>query len=514
MTLAAALGDRATRAAGPSVVALRAVSKWFGATCAVNDVDIDLLAGEVHGLVGENGAGKSTLMRILAGLHPDYAGTISVDGVITPMTSPAQARAHGVVLVHQELSLLPELSVAENILLGHEPRSRIPGFLSPRATVAIARRHLDDCRVALDPTTKVNRLSIAARQQVEIVKGVAAGPRVLILDEPSSSLTVRETRELFGIIKHLAANGTAIVYIFHKIDEIFAATQQVTVLRDGAKVKTAPTGAWTEASLTRSMVGRDLSTLFPHSAVASGAVRLAVKDLARRGAFAPVSFAIRAGEIVGMYGMIGAGRTDVAEAIFGLTPADTGCIEVDGEPVHIRSPGQALAVGIGMTPEDRRIRGLVPAMTVRENISLGSLARFSVAGVIRRAAERGAAATLIKGLQVRAASPEQEVGSLSGGNQQKVVIGRSLMPEPRVLILDEPTRGIDIVAKAEVHAAIDRLARQGLAVLLISSELPEILGMSDRILVMRAGALVADVPRAAATEERLVALAAGAADDN
>jgi rhamnose transport system ATP-binding protein len=514
MTTAAALGDHEAPVAAQPVVGLRGITKRFGATLAVRNVDLDLCMGEVHGLVGENGAGKSTLMRVLSGLHPDYGGTISVDGVTARMTSPAHARVHGIVLVHQELSLLPELSVAENILLGREPPSRIPGFLSPRATNALARRYLKECRVAIDPTVSVNRLSIASRQQVEIVKGIAAGPRVLILDEPSSSLTVRETRELFGIIRHLAARGTAIVYISHKLDEIFAVTSRVTVLRDGAKVATAPTGEWTVASLARSMVGRDLSTLFPHSVVEPGAVRLAVSGLARRGAFSPVSFEIRAGEIVGIYGMIGAGRTDVGEAIFGLAPADAGTIRVDGKLVRIRSPGHALAAGIGMTPEDRRVRGLVPIMTVRENISLGALGRFSVAGVVRRSSERRAVGTFIKALQVRPASPEQEVSSLSGGNQQKVVIGRSLLPEPRVLILDEPTRGIDIVAKAEVHATIDRLARQGLAVLLISSELPEILGMSDRILVMRDGALVADVPRADATEERLVALAAGAGDGN
>ncbi|HZP21631.1 MAG TPA: sugar ABC transporter ATP-binding protein, partial [Bauldia sp.] len=409
--------------------------------------------------------------------------------------------------------LLPELTVAENIYLGREPRTALPGFISRSAIERLARRDLAECGVAIDAAAKVDHLSIAERQLVEIVKGVSAAPRVLILDEPTSSLTVTEIGELFAIARRLAARGTAIVYISHKLDEIFALTDRVTVLRDGRKVATATTGEWTEAALVRAMVGRDLSALFPHTPATPGPVRLAVAGLARRGSFGPVSFALRAGEIVGLYGIIGAGRTELAEALFGLAPADSGTIEVDGRALSIRSPRAALAAGIAMSPEDRHARGLVPMLAVGENLSLSALALFTSGGFVNRRAERASVEQFLKALLVRARSASQEVAALSGGNQQKVVIGRSLMPGPRILLLDEPTRGIDVVAKAEVHASIDRLAHDGLAVLLISSELPEILGMSDRILVMRNGLIVGEVARADAGEERLVAMAAGARHD-
>jgi ABC-type sugar transport system ATPase subunit len=492
------------------IVSMRAITKSFGGTRAVDNVDLDLFRAEVHGLVGENGAGKSTLMRVLAGLFADYAGEIAVAGEEVRFTTPAQAQARGIVLVHQELSLLPELTVAENILLGREPPGRISGFISRRTAEAEARRHLEDCGITIDPTVKLERLSIAERQLVEIVKGVSAGPRVLILDEPTSSLTIREIQELFRIVRALVARGTSVVYISHKLDEIFAIAARVTVLRDGAKIASAPIVEWTEGKLVRAMVGRDLSTLFPRNFNAPGPARLEVSGLSRHGAFHNVSFFIRAGEILGLYGIVGAGRTNVAEAIYGLAPADAGAIKVDGVTVTPSSSTRALAAGIGLVPEDRHALGLVPMLTVSENLSLGALAALSRGGFIRRSAEHDAVARLLRQLLVRVTSSAQEVSSLSGGNQQKVVIGRSLMPKPRVLILDEPTRGIDVVAKAEVHASIDRLAAQGLAVLLISSELPEILGMSDRIIVMREGAIVGEFARGQTSEEGLVAMAAGA----
>ena len=494
-------------------VRLRSIAKTFGATKAVDSVDLDLFGGEVHALVGENGAGKSTLMRVLAGFFQDYGGAITIGEESVHLTTPSQARARGIVLVHQELSLLPELSVAENIVLGREPSARLRGFIGRRSTEAEARRHLEDCGIDTDPATKVERLSIAERQLIEIVKGVAASPRVLILDEPTSSLTIRETRELFRIVARLVARGTSIVYISHKLDEVFALAERVSVLRDGKKVATAPIREWTEAKLVRAMVGRDLSALFPRTFSAPGKVRLEVDGLGRRGIFSGVSFSIRAGEILGLYGIIGAGRTDVANALYGLAPGDAGTIKVDGRIVSVSSPSKALAAGIAMAPEDRHAQGLVSMMSVSENLSLSSLSSVSRAGFVLKSAERNVVDRLLKQLLVRAASPAQPVSSLSGGNQQKVVIGRSLMPEPKILILDEPTRGIDVVAKAEVHSSIDRLSHEGIAVLLISSELPEILGMSDRILVMRAGSVVGEFLRTSATEERLVALAAGASHD-
>jgi ribose transport system ATP-binding protein len=495
----------------PPVASMHDLVKSFGPTRAVDHVDLDLLPAEVHAIVGENGAGKSTLMRILAGFFADYNGEIEIRGKAVRLATPAQARQQGIVLVHQELSLIPELTVAENILLGREPPARLRGFISRSATEVQAARHLRDCGIRIDPKSKVERLSLAARQLVEIVKGISASPRVLILDEPTSSLALHDIRELFRIIQRLIERGTTVVYISHKLDEVFAIAHRVTVLRDGKRVGTAPIDEWTEARLVRAMVGRDLSALFPRTVATAGAERLKVRDLARRGKFEPVSFGVRAGEVLGMYGIVGAGRTNLAEAIYGLAPPDAGGIQVDGRPVQIRSPSDALAAGIAMAPEDRHLQGLVPMLSVRENMALGSLKQMSSFGFVRRRAERHAVARFLKQLLVRVASPSQEVSSLSGGNQQKVVIGRSLMPEPKILILDEPTRGIDVVAKAEVHATIDRLAQQGLAVLLISSELPEILGMSDRVLVMREGRIVGEVSRSAASEEQLVAMAAGVA---
>ncbi len=494
-------------------VRLRGVSKQFGAVRVVDSVDLDLAAGEVHGLVGENGAGKSTLMRILAGFHPDYAGVIELDGRAVRVASPGQARALGIALVHQELSLLPELTVAENVLLGREPYARVPGFISRRAAEAQTRAILRELGVALDPGARVERLSVAERQLVEIAKGVSLRPRVLILDEPTSSLTVHEARELFRVVRGLRRHGTAVVYISHRLGEILSLCDRVTVLRDGRRVDSGPTAAWSEGRLIQAMVGRTLAALFPRTPGVPGRPRLELRRLTRRGVFHHVSFEVRSGEIVGLYGLVGSGRTGVAEALLGLAPADSGEILIDGRTVRVRSPRQAFAAGIGMAPEDRRARGLVPMLSVSSNLSLSALARLSRAGFIDRPRERRAVLRLVETLAIRAASDRQEVGQLSGGNQQKVVLGRSLMVGPRVLVLDEPTRGIDVGAKAEVHAAIDRLANDGMAVLLISSELPEILGMSDRALVMRDGRLVGEASRGEASEELLVAMAAGVAEE-
>jgi ABC-type sugar transport system ATPase subunit len=493
------------------IVRMREVTKTFGATFAVDRVDLDLVGGRVHALVGENGAGKSTLMRILAGFFADYTGSITIDGQPVRIGHPRQAQALGIALVHQELSVVPELSVAENIFLGREPYSRVPGFISRRAAEDGARRLCTDLGISLDPTAKVDHLSVAERQLVEIAKGVAANPRVLIFDEPTSSLTYQEVGELFRVITSLAGRGRAIVYISHKLDEIFTVADHITVLRDGRRVATEPVARWTEASLVQAMVGRDLSALFPRSIATPSEVRLEVRELGRRRAFRQVSFEVRGGEVVGLYGLIGAGRSALAEALFGLVPADTGEIRVDGRAVTIRCPADAIRHGIAMTPEDRRLRGLIPMLSLRTNLSLRALPTLCRAGFVDHGRERTAVGRLIDAFAIRATAQTVEVSTLSGGTQQKVVIGRWLMAPPRILILDEPTRGIDVGAKAEVHALIDRLAAEGMAVLLVSSELPEILGMSDRILVMKDGKLAGEFLRAEATEEGIMAVAAGVA---
>jgi ABC-type sugar transport system ATPase subunit len=496
--------------AGENLVSLRGVAMRFGATLAVDGVDLDLKRGEIHGLIGENGAGKSTLMRVLAGFFDDYEGSIAIDGRWVDIRTPAHARHEGIALVHQELSLLPEFTVAENVFLGCEPRGRLPGSISFSRMNREAEVALSACGVDLPPAVKVGNLSIAERQLVEIVKGVAFAPRVLILDEPTSSLTVREAGELFAVVGRLAARGAAIVYISHKLDEVRAIADRITVMRDGRKVASAPAGEWSEAGLIRAMAGRDLSSLFPHAPAAPGATRLEARELRREGAFGPVSFGLRAGEIVGLYGIVGAGRSELAEALFGLAPVDDGEILIEGRAARIRSAAAALRAGVALVPEDRHRMGLAPMLSVSANMSLSALPMLSTLGFVNRAAERIEVLDLLKRLLVRLHAPSQEVSSLSGGNQQKVVLGRSLMPRPKILILDEPTRGIDVVAKAEVHGAIERIAHEGLSILLISSELPEIMGMCDRILVMRDGRIVGETPRDRATDEFLVGLAAGA----
>ena len=494
-----------------AVVQLRGIRKSFGATTAVDGVDLDLAGGEVHALVGENGAGKSTLMRVLAGLYPDYEGEIEIEGQRTRIRNPSHARKMGIAIAHQELSLAPELSAAENIFLGDEPRAALPGFIARGRLRDEARRILGEMGVAIDPRRKVSELSVACRQLVEIAKGLAASPRVLILDEPTSSLTAREIADLFTVIGRLRARGTAIVYISHKLDEVFAIADRITVLRDGRQVATDTIANWDEPALVQAMVGREISTYFPHEhrPASEAAAAFEARGLARPGAFTDVSFTLRQGEVLGIYGLIGAGRSELAEALFGLRPARGGELFVFGQPVRVRSPRAAMALGLALVPEDRRGRGLVLLHSVAHNLSLPALPGLAAAGFIKRGSERAAVGGSMRALAIHAASPRAEAGTLSGGNQQKVVIGKWLLTRPRILILDEPTRGIDVGAKAEVHALIDRLAGEGLAIILISSELPEVMGMSDRVLVMREGRVVAEFAGAQATAEALGAAAAG-----
>jgi rhamnose transport system ATP-binding protein len=480
------------------------IGKSFLGTQAVRGVDLDVNGGEVHAIVGENGAGKSTLMRALAGSYSDYSGDIYVNGVLERIETPRRARELGFALVHQELSLVPELSVAENMFLGREARSRILGFIDRRATEQRAGAILQEIEADISPRERVGALSLAKQQLVEIAKGVSTEPRVLILDEPTSSLTQPEIDELFRVVRSARAKGVAILYISHKLPEIFALADRITVMRDGRKLSSRPVGQWTEPELVREMVGRSLAEFFPrqHESVERTPV-LEVRSLSQDPYFADASFSVRRGEVVGIYGLIGSGRTRLGKALFGLARADSGEIRVNGKARRITTPAHGVAAGIAFVPEDRRVQGLVHVLGVGSNLTLARLKQLSTASFVRSREEQALVESNVRDLNIRADSTKTPVSTLSGGNQQKVVLGKWLNTEPSLLILDEPTRGIDVGAKTEVRQKIDALAANGMAVLLISSELPEIMGMSDRILVMRNGRIVAEFARSEFTEEAI-----------
>jgi ribose transport system ATP-binding protein len=486
------------------------ISKRFPGVHALDEVSLTVVPGEVHAVVGENGAGKSTLMKILAGAQSPDAGSIAMAG--SPVTIPGPREAHdlGIITIYQELSLINALSVGENIFLGDLP-TRGGGAWNVDWPEVWRRSDELLVRVGLRirSQTLVRELSVAQKQMVEIARALARNVRVLILDEPTSSLTERETERLFEIIATLRERGVGIIYISHRLEEVFRIAQRVTVLRDGKLVGTLPTSEASEDRLVRMMVGRDLSRLFTQARETDAPVRLAARGLSRGKALYDVDLEVRAGEIVGLAGLVGAGRTELVRCLFGADRLDKGEILLDGRPVKIRTPGDAVDLGIALVPEDRKLQALILGMGVRENLSLPMLDRLGSPYVPSRTQERSLVREYIDNLSIRTPHMEQRVGALSGGNQQKVVIARWLATKPKVLILDEPTRGIDVGAKAEVHALIARLAESGVAILMVSSELPEILGMSHRILVMRGGRIVAEMPRSEASEEAIMAAATG-----
>jgi rhamnose transport system ATP-binding protein len=484
------------------------ISKSFLGTNAVREIDLDINAGEIHAIVGENGAGKSTLMRVLAGSYSDYSGDILVNGVSERIETPRRARQLGVALVHQELSLVPELSVGENIFLGREAPSRIPGLIDRRATERRAGAVLKQVEANVSARDRVGSLSLAKQQLVEIAKGISTEPRVLILDEPTSSLTQPEIDDLFRVARSAREKGVAILYISHKLPEVFALADRVTVMRDGQKLSSRPVGNWTESELVREMVGRSLSEFFPRRHESTDLMPvLEVRSLSHDPYFEDVSFAVRRGEVLGIYGLIGSGRTRLARALFGLARADFGEIHINGKAKKITTPAEGVKAGIALVPEDRRVHGLVHVLSVGANLTLARLKQLCTSAFVRRHDEQALVVANMRDLKIRAASTKTPVSALSGGNQQKVVLGKWLNTEPSLLILDEPTRGIDVGAKAEVRQKIDALAANGMAVLLISSELPEIMGMSDRILVMRNGRTVTEFSRSEFTEEAIGAAA-------
>jgi rhamnose transport system ATP-binding protein len=486
---------------------LLGISKRFGATQALDDVSLTLLPAEVHALVGENGAGKSTLVKILAGIHQPDSGTITLDGETIQIAGPARARALGIAVVHQEPRLFPDLTVAENVFIGHAPAGRL-GTIDWGSTRRSAQALFDQLGVHFDVGAPVRGLSMADQQLIEIAKSLSVEARVLILDEPTASLSAHEVERLFTIVRRLRDRGVAVLFVSHRLDEVFDLCDRATVFRDGRHVITTPTSGLTTADLVRHMVGRAVS-LFPKVETPIGDVLLEVEGLTRAGEFRDIGFSVRAGEIVGFAGLVGAGRTEVARVLFGIDRRDEGEIRLGGRPVSFASPSEAMNAGIAYLPEDRHQEGLVLDFSIAQNVTLPILPRLFPRLLVRPSTERRVADESTKQFNVRMIGVDQVVGALSGGNQQKVVLAKWLASKPRVLILDEPTRGIDIGAKVEVHRIISELAAAGLGIILISSDLPEVLAMSDRILVLHEGRITAEIPRARATEERVMFAATG-----
>jgi len=487
------------------------ISKNFSGVQALRDVPFDLYAGEVHALLGENGAGKSTLIKIVTGVHQPDGGQIKLNGQPLSFADPRQSREHGIAAIYQEPSLFPDLDIAENIFVGRQPTGG-GGWVAWSQMHQEAKTLLASLGVQLNPKTKARNLSVAEQQMVEIARALSVQAKILIMDEPTSSLTLAEVDDLFRIVHQLREAGTAIIFISHRLEELFEVADRVTVLRDGHYVGTRPISEVTTDALIRMMVGRTLADLFPKQAVEAGEVILQVDGLSREGLFKDVSFELRRGEILGMAGLVGAGRTDVARSLFGIEPATSGTIKIGGRPVNITSPQQAMKLGLAYLPEDRQHHGLVLPMPIAQNITLPILSQFSNMSWVNNKQEQQSAQKSATQLDVRAAGIWQKARELSGGNQQKVVLAKWLATEPDILILDEPTRGIDVGTKAAVHGLMSSLAAQGKAILMISSELPEVLGMSDRILVMREGRMTGHFERAEATQEKIMLAATTATE--
>ena len=489
---------------------LAGATKNFGAVQALIDGSISLRPGEAHALLGENGAGKSTLVKILGGVHRPDAGSLSIDGVQRQLSGPAESRAAGISIIFQEPSLFPDLTVAENIFMGRQPLAggrRIDRRAMNRAAADIFMQ----LGVAMDPARPARGLSVADQQLVEIAKALSLNSTVLVMDEPTAALTNVEVARLFEVISTLREQNAAVLFISHRLEEVFACCQRVTIMRDGRFVRTAAVDEITIDEIIRSMVGRDLDALFPKTETEAGDAVLEVEGLSRSGVFSDVSFTVRRGEIVALAGLVGAGRSEVARAIFGIDGRDAGTVRVDGVELTGGKPLRAMAAGVALVPEDRRQQGLVMDMAIDQNVALASLSGLSHLGLVRRGSERALAETWAQRLQLKFGRLRNPVSTLSGGNQQKVVLGKWLARAPKLLIIDEPTRGIDVGTKSEVHRILDGLVAEGMAVLMISSELPEVLGMADRVVVLHEGRVTAEISRTDATEDTIMRAATGQA---
>lgn len=505
-----------TEAAGRSrsimpdtLLSMQHTNKSFPGVRALNDVTLQVRAGEVHALVGENGAGKSTLMKILSGALPKDSGKILLDGREVSIQNPGDALTLGIAMIFQELNLVPYLDVGQNIFLGREP-TRSGGRIDWPALYDRARERLQLIGIEIDPRAKVGDLSIAQQQMVEIGKALSRQSRLIVMDEPTSSLTEHETDRLFELIRSLKSQGVTIIYISHRLEEVFVIADRVTVLRDGQWIGTHDIGEVTQAELVHMMVGRDIAEVFAKEAAARQNVALEVKNLSNANFLHAINLQLYRGEILGVAGLVGSGRTTLARTLFGAEPIESGEIWLDGQRVTIHSPQAAIRHGIGLVPEDRKDQALFLNMAVSDNIVMSDLPELSRGGLIDFSRVRSVAQDSVEKLDIRTPSLRQRTRNLSGGNQQKIAIARWLALQPRVLILDEPTRGIDVGAKAEIHALMSRLAKQGMGILMISSELPEILGVSDRIIVMHEGRIAAEFARGEATQEAIMLAATGA----
>lgn len=485
------------------VLELRGVSKSFGAVVALRNADLALRAGSIHAVVGENGAGKSTLVKIMAGLYQRDTGTFDMDGKPVHFRSTAEAKAAGIAVIYQEPTLFPDLSVTENVFMGRQPVGRL-GRIDKAAMRAEVVEVMSRLGVHIDPDRPTQGLSIADQQIIEIAKAISLNARVLIMDEPTAALSGVEVERLFTVARSLRDEGRALMFISHRFDEVFSLCDTVTVMRDGSYISTSAIADTTEAEIVRLMVGRDVTELFPKQVAEIGRPLLEVSDLSMPGVFHDIAFTVRSGEIVALAGLVGAGRSEVARAVFGVDPYETGSVRVDGKRLQRRNPNAAMKLGVALVPEDRRRQGLVIDATVATNITDAIRPTLTKFGLVTTRRENAEARVWAGKLEVKTAALDSVAGTLSGGNQQKVVLAKWLAANPKVLIIDEPTRGIDVGTKSEVHRMMSELAGMGLAILMISSELPEVLGMADRVLVMHEGRITADIPRADATPETVM----------
>ncbi len=497
-----------------SILRMEHISKRFPGVQALDDVTFQVNKGEIHALVGENGAGKSTLMKILTGAIPKDEGTIFLREQPVEIESPGRAQALGISMIHQDLMLIPHLNVGQNIYLGREPRGALPGLINWSALYAQAEEQLAKLGITLESQTMVADLSIAQRQMVEVAKALSLNADIIVMDEPTSALSERETETLFALMRSLKEQGVTIIFISHRLEEVFVIADRVTVLRDGQLIGVVPISEVGMDQVVRMMVGRDLGEMYPKEEVPRREMILQVKGLSRGDELKGIDLELYKGEILGIAGLMGAGRTPFARALFGIEPIDSGEIWIEGQQVRIDSPQKAIDLGMGFVPEDRQTQGLFLGMAVRRNITISALDKVSRFGFLNFSEADGLAQEYVQRLDIRTPDLQRLVRNLSGGNQQKVVIAKWLTLNPKILILDEPTRGIDVGAKAEIHVLMNQLAKQGVGIIMISSELPEILGVSDRILVMSEGQVVGEFSREEATQEAIMLCAAGGKGKN